>query len=317
MDPRIQRGHGGAVDVGESNLGGPAFERGIAREGLASAEDFLSALNPTDARWGADPAEWIYRGHANPKWKLSAKAFRSNAFSPYGILGDPLDWSQRKTMLDELLGHFLEGLDRSGIAAPANPPRLNIVGSIAYAEEPEREVFPLMALAQHHGLPTILLDWSRRSRVAAYFGAVEAANPETKDRGDQLVVWALRVKDPDDSRDPVSRQLAIYSAPSAANPNLRAQAGLFTVLRDGRDPDGGIHVALHPGALALENYIEIMAQVQQPGGQLLLRRLTLPTSEAPRLLRLLSSEGIDGAAMFPGADGVARAMREAALWDTP
>jgi hypothetical protein len=34
---------------------------------------------------------------------------------------------------------------------------------------PPRELFELMALAQHHRLPTRLLDWSRRSYVAAYF----------------------------------------------------------------------------------------------------------------------------------------------------
>jgi hypothetical protein len=33
----------------------------------------------------------------------------------------------------------------------------------------------------------------------------------------------------------------------------------------------------------------------------------------PRLLRLVSYEGIDGVSMFPGADGVVRAMREVAL----
>ena len=46
-----------------------------------------------------------------------------------------------------------------------------------------------------------------------------------------------------------------------------------------------------------------------------LHRLTLPVAEARRLLRLLSFEGVDGASMFPGADGVVRAMRERALWD--
>jgi len=44
-------------------------------------------------------------------------------------------------------------------------------------------------------------------------------------------------------------------------------------------------------------------------------RLTLPVEQAPKLLRLLSYEGIDGASMFPSADSVVRAMRERPLWD--
>lgn len=45
--------------------------------------------------------------------------------------------------------------------------------------------------------------------------------------------------------------------------------------------------------------------------------MLLPHSEARQLLRLLSDEGVDGASMFPGADGVVRAMRERVLWDDP
>jgi hypothetical protein len=46
-----------------------------------------------------------------------------------------------------------------------------------------------------------------------------------------------------------------------------------------------------------------------------LRRLTLPRAEAAHLLWLLNLEGVHGLSMFPGADGVVRAMREEALWD--
>ena len=46
-------------------------------------------------------------------------------------------------------------------------------------------------------------------------------------------------------------------------------------------------------------------------------RLTLPHVEARELMRLLSLEGVDGASMFPGPDGVVKAMREAAIWGEP
>ena len=57
------------------------------------------------------------------------------------------------------------------------------------------------------------------------------------------------------------------------------------------------------------------ALAAKPCGAPALRRLALPVEEAPKLLRLLADEGITGASMYPGADGVVKAMREEALWD--
>ena len=47
----------------------------------------------------------------------------------------------------------------------------------------------------------------------------------------------------------------------------------------------------------------------------LMQKLILPVSEAPRLLRLLHYEGIDGASIYPGLGGVVTSLREKRLWD--
>jgi hypothetical protein len=80
---------------------------------------------------------------------------------------------------------------------------------------------------------------------------------------------------------------------------MHAQAGLFTVKIDGEEQ-----------CLAHElGTIHHATDWEHP-----MRRFLLSIEAAPRLLRLLSHEGIDGASMFPGADGVVRAMCERALW---
>ena len=61
-----------------------------------------------------------------------------------------------------------------------------------YGDWPPGEVVGVLALAQHFGIRTRLLDWSRRANVAAYFAAADAARAEVK--AGFLAVWAIRVE---------------------------------------------------------------------------------------------------------------------------
>lgn len=263
-----------------------------------SALRLLNALRPHE--WNA--GEWVFRGHGDADWPLVPKAVRADG-ELAALSGEPLlavaesSWSRRAVLHDRMLRHFATQLERAGLPIPQPNHRawlLDGYNTMSSSAHPERELWPLVALAQHHGLPTIFLDWSRRSLVAAYFAAEDALR---KEREGRIAVWALDVSDAVD-RDRLDGVLD-YTAPSHANRNMFAQAGLFTV---------------YPAIEGEESLDATVHRIHGAEGRHMLHRLTLPAGEGRQLLRLLAAEGIDAGSMFPGVDGVVRGMIERSWW---
>jgi hypothetical protein len=280
-------------------------------------EEFLNRLSPRDPFWRVRPSNWIFRGQEGD-WPLLPKAYRNGgeAFRAFGqswkLWGQNRDdhWQRFQTAQIVLLNLFRDVLDKSGLAIPLQTPELYEGGSLRPSGPGvDPNAFPQLALAQHLGLPTPLLDWTTRPLVAAYF-----AVPKKKPSDDgKLVVWALRQDfimgtsgfgAKFDGRRIVT---TIEVAPRSSNANLHAQAGLFTLVRGD---------AVHD--VTIDDYVKRAAEgdpdLAAYGGGPLMRKLTLPILHSPALLRLLADEGIDGSTMFPGYDGIVRAMTERTLW---
>jgi hypothetical protein len=109
----------------------------------------------------------------------------------------------------------------------------------------------------------------------------------------------------------------IITAPAADNPNLQAQQGCFLGYQqfDIELANDEPFIPRPYDELLLENKSHISTSMAgQPGT---LKKLRLPASEAPELLRLLSGHGVDASTVFPGLGGTVQAVQETRLWPDP
>ncbi len=289
------------------------------------AEDLIGVLRPHDNRWQPYPTEWIFRGQWDSRFELLPTAYRAKEWKPFTTVGDkpfdPMAGYQSEIVQAQyeyrVLKRFLDDTDRAGLGAP-NEVFVRVGfeqanrNDLEFILEPALSTFA--ALAQHHGVPTRLLDWTRVGLHGAYFAAAEAA--EHADESGNLSVWALSVAFLEQMEALEERveflrhspHIRVITAPRSSNANLHAQAGLFTLW-------------WHMAKIAPLN--EICSQIISAldgsevewTGTSPLHRFDLPWSEAPKLLRMLAWEQVDAVRMFPGLDGVVRGMRERSLWD--
>jgi hypothetical protein len=167
----------------------------IRRRRAEAWENFQAFINERDS------SNWMFRGHANEEWQIKPKIGRvdkaeHDAFREYTIF----DTFRRRARIH--------------------------LGNVSFTN------WEWLCLAQHHGLPTRLLDWTSNPLMAAFFAVADRCSPDT-----DAVIIAVKVRqsevvDQDDEHDPFGVEREKFVVPNSVVPRIVAQRGFFTVHPD-------------------------------------------------------------------------------------
>ncbi len=170
-----------------------------------------------------------------------------------------------------------------------------------FTEKEPRDKWDLLALAQHHGLPTRLLDWSFSALTALWF-CVERGPARKKNR-DMLngVVWILktRVDDfvpSDQPGDPFHQERTRIFRPRFVSRRIMAQSGLFTCHKMIRDGD----------FVAFDKNREYKNRLQ---------KVVIPGFAFSSIREQLGASGATSLSLFPDLDGLAAFLTERYFYD--
>jgi hypothetical protein len=201
----------------------------------------------------ASRGQWVFRGHSNKEYSLLPS------------VGRTLHTSRTVEKYEESIYTIF---------------KREALGYLTSLPSTEWE---WLAFAQHHGLPTRLLDWSYNPMVALYFSVEQDA-----DKDGELFALRAPTQAPREVREgsPFEITKPVKYFPSLVSPRIRAQEGLFIACSDAGTP--------------LDSSLQTDWRLE---------RVIVPAVAKERLRYALFRIGVHASSMFPDIGGLAQRLK--------
>ena len=156
-----------------------------------------------------------------------------------------------------------------------------------FTDNPPQNDWDLLALAQHHGLATRLLDWTRNPLAALFFAVAEPARQKKK----KAVVWCFNPKPVDfvadfDETTPFRPGRTRVFVPNTVTTRIRVQQGFFSV---------------HNRSGRARKFVPLQTNAQLKAK---LHKIEIAPQYFSDLRYMLDHCGVNKATLFPDLDGL-------------
>lgn len=277
----------------------------IVTKDFASIDEFWDHLSPI-GEFFESLGSPIFRGHGDAHWKLVPSILRSRTIKRYAAYMDSRSHADFTIFMEHrILSGFLYYCDQMGHRIPNDSREFrHAMEFFNFTEKygistnnwPSLEYYSFIALAQHHGLPTRLLDWTTNPLTAIYFAASQALAKD--ELPEKISVWAFDTKE----LERKSADIIFLSMPGSTSINLAAQKGVFTFHRQnnvGRNT-----------MFSIEDIEEEAHSAFSDNKNLDIYQVTTDSQHLPELLKRCERYGVFAASLFPGFDGAAKSALE-------
>lgn len=161
--------------------------------------------------------------------------------------------------------------------------------STPYTKHGHDDAWDRLALAQHYGLPTRLLDWTYSATAALWFAVANEPTKDDSGNPNNTVVWILKPKEndfltfPTDIKPLETKKTRIFK-PRIIAERISAQSGLFT-----------LHYLNHDMFVPLEKHSRFSKK---------LTKIPIKAKYFRKLRNQLNTCGVNNATMFPDLVGL-------------